>query len=316
MKTVNGFIAEGSFYKGNFHCHSTLSDGALTVEQLQDAYKEKGYHFLSHSEHDFFTNFESSNEADFITLPSSEVSILMPQGDYRIYHLHVILGTDEHIQNATLEPLKHMQPIIWDAWEGYSTAQAFIDDMISRGNLVMFNHPHWSTVEWEDVYALNNLFALEIYNHCSEWQENMGNSRIMWDTLLRKGMRLYGLATDDNHNRQPLDSPKNDSFGGWVVVKAKELSRNSIIDAMLKGSFYSSTGPEIYDFRIVEDEVIFECSPVERIYMNGDGRQYQIEIGENVTQLRKKLQGTEKYIRIEAIDKFGKTAFTNPIYLD
>jgi hypothetical protein len=155
-----------------------------------------------------------------------------------------------------------------------------------------------------------------VYNHCSEWQENMGNSRILWDTLLRKGKKLWGTATDDNHNRFPLDSVYNDSFGGWVVVKAEELTRNAIVDALLKGSFYSSTGPEIYDFRIEDNEVIFECSPVERIYMNGDGRQYQIEIGENVTKLRKKLHGNEKYIRIECYDKFGKFAYTNPIFLD
>ncbi|MCQ6562633.1 CehA/McbA family metallohydrolase [Paenibacillus mendelii] len=316
MRTADGFMNEGSWYKGNLHCHSTLSDGDLTTDQLRAAYKEKGYHFLAHSEHDFFSNFEDQNEADFITLPSSEVGIRMPAGDYRIFHLHVILGTDDHIRNATREPLKHMEPIKWEDFKDFSTAQAFIDDMVARGNIVMFNHPHWSIVEWQDLIELDNLFAIEIYNHCSEWQENMGNAKILWDSLLRRGKRLYGTATDDNHNRIPLDSPYNDSFGGWVVVKAKELSRNAIIEALLQGSFYSSTGPEIYDFRIVDDEVIFECSPVQRIYMNGDRHQYQIEIGENVTQLRKKLQGTEKYIRIECIDKYGKSAYTNPIYLD
>jgi len=33
----------GNFYKANLHCHSTLSDGNLTREQLKKAYMDKGY---------------------------------------------------------------------------------------------------------------------------------------------------------------------------------------------------------------------------------------------------------------------------------
>jgi len=33
----------GNFYKANLHCHSTLSDGNLTPEQLKKAYMDKGY---------------------------------------------------------------------------------------------------------------------------------------------------------------------------------------------------------------------------------------------------------------------------------
>ncbi|WP_219836888.1 CehA/McbA family metallohydrolase [Paenibacillus sp. R14(2021)] len=316
MVTKNSFMNGGSWYKGNLHGHSTLSDGRLTPEQLREAYKQQGYHFIAHSEHDFFSNFEADNEPNFILLPASEVGLRMPADDCRIFHLHVIMGTDEHLAAATKEPLKHMEPIKWPDFVSYDTAQGFIDDMTARGNIVMFNHPHWSTVEWEDVYALDNLFALEVYNHCSEWMENMGNSRVMWETLLRKGKKLWGTATDDNHNNYPLYSKQNDSFGGWVVVKAPELTRNAVVQALVEGSFYSSTGPEIYEFRIENDEVIFECSPVERIYMNGDLRQYQIELGENITSLRKKLRGDENFIRIECYDKNGKFAFTNPIYLN
>ena len=33
----------GNFYKANLHCHSVYSDGKLTVEELKERYKEKGY---------------------------------------------------------------------------------------------------------------------------------------------------------------------------------------------------------------------------------------------------------------------------------
>ena len=36
------------YYKANFHCHSVVSDGKLTPEELRDAYKEKGYSISYH----------------------------------------------------------------------------------------------------------------------------------------------------------------------------------------------------------------------------------------------------------------------------
>lgn len=314
------FIQSGNWYKGNLHGHSTVSDGRLTPEQVREEYKKKRYNFIVHSEHDIYTDYQFANEPEFITIPGFEASIPTPDNDYRIYHLNVFLGTDEMIEQATLPLFQHFEKTPIKKWEGLQTVQEFINEMNSRGCMVMFNHPHWSTIELEDIIELENLFGMEVYNHCSQWLENMGESNILWETLLRRGKKLWGTATDDNHNGFPVDSAKCDSFGGWIVVKAEELTRNSIMNAILKGSFYASTGPSIYDFKVDNNEVIFKCSPVQRIYLNGDLRQYQIEISETgedtLTEFRKPLRGDEKFLRIECIDKYGKKAYTNPIYLD
>lgn len=42
----------GSFYKANLHCHSTVSDGKLTPEELKKIYKEKGYSVIAYTDHD------------------------------------------------------------------------------------------------------------------------------------------------------------------------------------------------------------------------------------------------------------------------
>ena len=34
-------------FKGNMHCHSTISDGRLTPEELKEAYKAAGYQVLA-----------------------------------------------------------------------------------------------------------------------------------------------------------------------------------------------------------------------------------------------------------------------------
>ena len=33
---------EGQFYKANLHCHTTVSDGSLTPEEIKAAYKARG----------------------------------------------------------------------------------------------------------------------------------------------------------------------------------------------------------------------------------------------------------------------------------
>lgn len=33
----------GAFYKSNLHCHTTVSDGKFTPEEVKQLYKDKGY---------------------------------------------------------------------------------------------------------------------------------------------------------------------------------------------------------------------------------------------------------------------------------
>ena len=38
-------------FKANMHCHSTISDGKLTPEELKAAYKAQGYSVLAITDH-------------------------------------------------------------------------------------------------------------------------------------------------------------------------------------------------------------------------------------------------------------------------
>ena len=42
---------DGTFYKANLHCHSTVSDGALTPEELKKAYMAEGYSIIAYTDH-------------------------------------------------------------------------------------------------------------------------------------------------------------------------------------------------------------------------------------------------------------------------
>ena len=45
------FSNKGNFFKGNLHGHSNYSDGKLTPEDVCNAYIEKGYDFISITDH-------------------------------------------------------------------------------------------------------------------------------------------------------------------------------------------------------------------------------------------------------------------------
>ena len=61
------FNNTGKFFKGNLHGHSNHSDGKLSPEEVCDVYIEKGYNFISITDH-FLEMFNYP-----ITLPKLEI---------------------------------------------------------------------------------------------------------------------------------------------------------------------------------------------------------------------------------------------------
>jgi hypothetical protein len=170
-----------------------------------------------------------------------------------------------------------------------------------------------NSVELEDLNELEGYFAMEIFNYGCELESHTGITTLYWDSLLKRGKKIWAVASDDNHN------VLKDSCGGWVCVNARELSHDAIIEGLLSGRFYSSTGPEIYDYGLINGEVFIECSPVNVIHfvatdeLNSGFSQWGE--GNSLTKARFRLKGNEKYIRVECVDLYGKIAWTNPIFL-
>ena len=63
---------EGTFYKANLHCHSTLSDGRLTPEELKEHYKANGYSVLAYTDHDMFIPHHELTDESFVALAGFE----------------------------------------------------------------------------------------------------------------------------------------------------------------------------------------------------------------------------------------------------
>ncbi|MBE6674237.1 MAG: PHP domain-containing protein, partial [Ruminococcaceae bacterium] len=41
-----------NWYRANMHCHTTVSDGSLTPEQVKEEYKKMGYSIVAYTDHE------------------------------------------------------------------------------------------------------------------------------------------------------------------------------------------------------------------------------------------------------------------------
>ena len=77
MLTLKKYLLphSGKFYKANLHCHSTVSDGELTPEELKKIYKEQGYSILAYTDHDVLISHAELADENFLPLNGYEMEI-------------------------------------------------------------------------------------------------------------------------------------------------------------------------------------------------------------------------------------------------
>ncbi|MBQ9783275.1 MAG: PHP domain-containing protein [Clostridia bacterium] len=331
------FPQEGSFYRANLHCHSTCSDGRLSPEELKEIYKSAGYSVLAYSDHNVLIDHTDLNDEDFLALTSVELDVTKKgdqPGAYRpCYHINFYPDDPHNVTLPCYNPKyvwgknqtewRDNQPHIGEAdyVRDYEKVNELLSEFARHGFIAMVNHPTWSVQTMEDYSKLEvgSFFALELYNHgCAAAGFDENNTHV-FDELLRKGHRIFGTATDDNHNAHPRDTKDWDSLGGFVMIKAPELSHKAIYDALRAGSFYASNGPEIHDLYIEDGVLTVKTSPAVKIALTTGARQARVAYpkGEEaaITQASFDLSHIwPGYIRLTVTDEHGNTAWSNPVW--
>jgi len=293
--------APGHWYRGQLHLHTTKSDGRLAPEAALKYYHDRGYSFVSVTDHGTITQVPERPFPDFITLPGLELNF----------------GRSEHARDFHLNGIGVKA---LPAHEG-RTVQQVIDELRAQGAFVMLNHPYWSSLTFTDVAGLHNYHALEVQNWGSEIEAGVGYGMAWWDDGLLRGERIRAVATDDSHNYI------SDANGAWVVVKALELSPSAILEALKEGRYYSSEGPDIKHAAITGSTLTVTCSPARRIVLRERGGFGQVHAAENKRGLTKAsfdLSGEMKraadsgwgVARIEIIALDGTHAWSNPLWFE
>ena len=130
---------------------------------------------------------------------------------------------------------------------------------------------------------------------------------------MRDGKRIFVSSGDDNHNR------KDDSFGSFVMVEADELKYSNIIDGLLGGNFYTSTGPTIAEINVEGNTVTVKCSDAKSIFYSTRGRRcgfVTADKGDNVNTATFEISDGDGYFRISVVDEFGNRADSQAYFLD
>lgn len=304
----------GAWYKANLHCHSVLSDGKLTVEELKELYTQRGYSVIAFTDHDHYEHHKELTDEHFLALAAYEVEIDAPRicpGFYRVKTYHLNFYDTDPESNAEAKKVTRLPEQRYGDMEYIN---GFIKEMSQLGFLACYNHPYWSLQTYEDYKDLEGLWAMEIYNYGCEHDGLYGYNPQSYNEMLQQGKRLFCLATDDNHNAYPPEHPLCDSFGGYTMIRAKSLSYPDIIAALKTGNFYSTMGPEIHSLFIEGDVLHIETSPVEKIFVHMLGRNCYKELapaGHTITKAAFPLTGKEEFIWVECRDNAGKFANSN-----
>ncbi len=174
------------------------------------------------------------------------------------------------------------------------------------------NHPNF---KWfltaEDIFSVEQVKFFEVYN-CAPGVRNHGDrfrasTERMWDIILTKRLAelnfpvVYGFATDDAHIYHKWGPEHANPGRGWVVVRARHLTPESIIKAMDAGDFYASTGVVLKDIQL-------------------DGKTFKIVIEPEkgvsyTTQFIGTMRGYDPTSK-PVLDEEGKNIRTSRIYSD
>lgn len=158
------------------------------------------------------------------------------------------------------------------------TIQKNVDALISQRErtrqsmMIHLNHPNFGyAVTAEDLMGIRGEKFFEVYNG-HPGVNNSGNpehasTERMWDIILTKRLAelqlpvMYGLATDDGHNYHGIPSRKSEPGRGWVMVLAEALDPESIIPAMERGEFYSTSGVTLSKVTSSSEGLAVEVKP-------------------------------------------------------
>lgn len=229
--------AEKRWYKGNTHTHTVLCGHAdSTPEAVTQWYHNRGYNFLTLSEHNIFIDpadvkMPKNKRDDFILIPGEEIT------------------GGEYAHSTALNTLGLVDPALRER-EGATKAEVIQDHVHGtreQHGQAILNHPNFNfSNSFSDIRPVVGLHMFELYNGHHN-VHNFGDAdhisvEALWDQLLTDGMLIYGVSSDDAHKFKTLGLDYSNPGRGWIMVRSKSLTPDAISEAMYYGDFYGTSG--------------------------------------------------------------------------
>jgi hypothetical protein len=282
----------GRWLKGNTHIHSRASDGGLTAPELATLYAGAGYDFLFRTDHWVCSDVRAEPAgAPLLWMDGIELDGVDSTGN--MFHV-VGLGS---FKGITVEA-------------GLEAGMQAIHD---QGGLLILAHPLWCGNSLDD--ALRWPFdGVETYNHVAHWMNGKSDGMTYWNTLLARRPATLGIAADDTHLR-----PEHPGWnGGWIMLNAETLSRESIMSALRAGRFYSTCGPDFLSIEAAGRHLSVRTSPVNFVRLVGPtyhGQRAGAFDGSMITATEFDVPAEWSYAYLEIEDALGRRARTNNLFV-
>jgi hypothetical protein len=304
-----GFSEEPRWYKGNTHCHTLHSDGDEWPRRVIRWYRDHEYNFIVITDHNTITEvkyLDTDDKDDFILIQGEEVS-------------DSFQGTPVHLNALDLREV--VEPQHGDSL--VATLQNNVDAIRGAGAVPQINHPNW---KWSftdaEMSRLTGVLLFELYNVCYDCNNFGAGGRPgmeeIWDRILSKGVKMYGVAADDAHDYLgEFSQYKSNPGTGWIMVRADRLTPQAIVSALEKGDFYATVGVTLKDIQVTKEEYIVEIRPYRDVtytttFIGEDGKILQETHG---TRAVYRFTGEELYVRARIFESSGKFACTQPVFL-
>ena len=181
------------------------------------------------------------------------------------------LGGPVHL-NLT-NPVSRVAPVVAD--NALEIMQRSVEAVLAQRTATgqpMFlhlNHPNfvWG-VTAEELMQVHHEKFFEIYNGHPGVHNGGDATRLstdeIWDVVLTRRLAelklevMYGIGVDDSHDYHQLILGKSNPFRGWVMVRARHLTPESIVLAMEAGDFYASSGVTLAEVTRAEKTLAVE----------------------------------------------------------
>ena len=297
------------WYKGNTHTHTERSDGDSPPEVVVRWYRDHGYNFLVLSDHNVFTDpaqYRVLTDTAFILIPGEELTSAFGTRPVHVNGLNI-----PHL----LEPQRDSTLV--------GTIQRNVDAVRNVSGVPHINHPNFGwAIDAQTLLRIERDRLVEIFNghphvHNAGGDDSPGMEAV-WDYLLSRGKRIYGIAVDDAHHFQGEFGPQRANPGrGWLHVLAPALDAGALMSALESGRFYASTGVVLAEVEAKSQTLRIRVQPQAGFkytteFIGRDGVVLATTGGPEATYT---LRGDELYVRAKVRDSGGFVAWTQPVFV-
>ncbi len=298
------------WYKGNIHTHTTESDGDEEPQKVVSWYRKHDYDFLVLSDHNHVTILDYQSGIRRLKrplmIPGEEVTVNLAGGAIAV-HINAI-----GIANL-VEPI--------DSGDVVSTLQANIKAIVNAGGIASINHPNYKwSYDHESIIQVTGASLLEIFNGHPFANLHGGpghfSTEQIWDKVLSSGKPIFGVAADDSHNYRDFSPSHSNPGRGWVMVKSAALTKESILEALAEGNFYSSTGVTLNKLGVSQKGISLEIAQERDFIYTTRFTTVDGELLAEVSGLKAdyRATGDETYIRATIANSAGTRAWTQPVF--